>query len=41
MVARQLVFYRWSSINTKPTFDYRHALTELSDKVAGDLDSPS
>jgi hypothetical protein len=36
MVARQLVFYRWGSINTKPPFEYHHALTELNDKVTGD-----
>ena len=38
MVVRQLVFYRWSSINTKPPFEYHHALTELNDKIAGDAD---
>src|SRR5690348_8321526 len=36
MVVRRLVFYKWSSINTKPRFEYHHALTELSDKIAGD-----
>ena len=36
MVARQLVFYRWTSINAKPPFEYHHALTELNDKVTGD-----
>jgi hypothetical protein len=36
MVARQLVFYRWGSINAKPPFEYHRALTELNDKVEGD-----
>jgi hypothetical protein len=36
MVARQLVFYKWGSINAKPPFEYHHALTELNDKVVGD-----
>jgi hypothetical protein len=36
MVARQLVFYRWLSINAKPPFEYHHALAELNDKVVGD-----
>ena len=36
MVRRQLVFYRWGSINTRPPFGYYHALTELNDKIAGD-----
>ena len=38
MVARQLVFYGWSSINTKPPFEYHHALSELNDKITGDAD---
>jgi hypothetical protein len=37
MVVRQLVFYRWDSINTKPPFEPHRALTELHDKIAGDL----
>jgi hypothetical protein len=36
MVARQLVFYKWSSINAKPPFEYHHALKELHDKIEGD-----
>jgi hypothetical protein len=36
MVPRQLVFYKWSSVNTKPPFEYHHALKELHDKIEGD-----
>jgi hypothetical protein len=36
MVSRRLVFYKWTSVNTKPPFEYHHALTELDEKVAGD-----
>jgi hypothetical protein len=36
MVARQLVFYRWLSINAKPPFEPHRALSELNDKVVGD-----
>jgi hypothetical protein len=36
MVARQLVFYKWSHVNAKPAFEYHHALTELGDKIVGD-----
>lgn len=33
MVARQLVYYKYGSINTKPPFDYPSSLTELRDKA--------
>lgn len=36
MVARQLVFYKWSNANGKPAFEYHHALAELRDKIEGD-----
>lgn len=36
MVVRQLVFYRWSSVDAKPAFEHHQALAELSDKIAGD-----
>jgi hypothetical protein len=36
MVARQLVFYKWSSVNAKPAFEHHHALAELRDKIEGD-----
>src|ERR1700722_6139999 len=36
MVVRQLVFYKWSSVNAKPAFEYHQALAELSDKIVGD-----
>jgi hypothetical protein len=36
MVARQLVFYKWCSLNAKPPFDYPQALTELHDKIEVD-----
>jgi hypothetical protein len=38
MVQRQLVFYKWDSINTKSLFEPHHALTELHDKISGDPD---
>src|SRR3984957_9619703 len=36
MVVRQLVFYKWSSVNAKPAFEYHQGLAELSDKIVGD-----
>lgn len=36
MVARQLVFYKYASVNTRPAFEYPQALTELTDKTAID-----
>jgi len=36
MVARQLVFYRWTNVNAKPAFEYHHALAELRNKIGGD-----
>jgi hypothetical protein len=36
MVARQLVYYTYGSINAKPPFEYPQALTELRDKIAVD-----
>ncbi len=36
MVTRQLVFYRWISLDKKPEFVYHEALTELADKIGGD-----
>jgi hypothetical protein len=36
MVARQLVFYKWCSLNAKPPFVYHDALKVLDDKIAGD-----
>lgn len=36
MVARQLVFYKWSNVNAKPAFEHHHALTELRNKIEGD-----
>lgn len=36
MVARQLVFYRWSAPEAKPPFIYDQALTELDEKIQGD-----
>lgn len=36
MVARQLVFYKWSDVNAKSAFQHHRALTELRDKIAGD-----
>src|SRR5271154_4268170 len=36
MVARQLVFYTYSSLNAKPPFDYPQSLAELHDKTAID-----
>jgi hypothetical protein len=36
MVARQLVFYKWSNVSGKPTFEYHEALAELRDKIEGD-----
>jgi hypothetical protein len=36
MVARQLIFYKWSNVSGKPAFEYHHALAELRDKIAGD-----
>src|ERR1022692_4623305 len=38
MVARQLVFYKWLSLNAKPPFAYDQALSELGDKIEGDPD---
>jgi hypothetical protein len=38
MVQRQLVFYKWSSINAKPSFEPHNVLTELHNKVTGDPD---
>ena len=38
MVSRQLVYYTYGSINTKPPFDYPQALTELRDKIQVDPD---
>lgn len=35
MVARQLVFYKWLSVNAKPPFAYDQALRELGDKIEG------
>lgn len=36
MVARQLVFYRWMPVNTRPEFVYHEALGLLRDKIDGD-----
>jgi hypothetical protein len=36
MVARQLVFYRWTNVNAKPAFEYHHALAELRNKIGGE-----
>jgi hypothetical protein len=36
MVARQLVFYRWTSLEGRPPFRYDQALGELADKIGGD-----
>jgi hypothetical protein len=36
MVARQLVFYKWDSLDGKPPFVYDQALTELGNKIDGD-----
>ena len=36
MVARQLVFYRWSSMDTKPPFLPHEAFGELGNKIGGD-----
>lgn len=38
MVARQLTFYKYSSVGTRPPFNYAQALTELLDKTAVDPD---
>jgi hypothetical protein len=36
MVVRQLVFYKWDSVNTKSAFEPHRALAELRDKIMGD-----
>lgn len=36
MVARQLVFYKWSDVNAKSAFQPHRAVMELRDKIAGD-----
>jgi hypothetical protein len=38
MVARQLVFYKYASINARPPFKYPQALADLSAKAAVDAD---
>jgi hypothetical protein len=35
MVARQLVFYKWSDVNAKSAFQHHRALNELRDKIEG------
>jgi len=38
MVARQLVFYKYASVNTRPAFEYPQALADLKDKTEIDPD---
>lgn len=38
MVARQLVFYRWASIERKPPFEHHHAFGQLAKRIADDPD---